>query len=294
MVGGGVSDNIVKAKEDYLKGMKYKDLAEKYGVKIDTVKSWVKRHGWAKEKREGAHKGKKGAPKNKGTTKEVIHIEEPMLTNGLEELENSELDDRQRLFCIYYVERFNATKAYKKAYGCGYTTARTNGCRLLTKTNVQKEINRLKTTKLKGAMFDLDDLIQKHIDIALADMTDFATFGTRQRIVNAKDVLNGEEPIYDDFSYVDAHESDEVDGSLISEVSLGQYGIKIKLVDKKQSLNFLEKFTGFIDPVIKKRLDMEREKLEILKAKEDKGEGNEGGGVVILPEVKPLEDDDDE
>ncbi|NBI08074.1 phage terminase small subunit [Senegalia massiliensis] len=53
------------AKEDYIKGMKYKDLADKYDVSLNTIKSWVKRYGWAKEKKQkGAHKSKKGAPLN--------------------------------------------------------------------------------------------------------------------------------------------------------------------------------------------------------------------------------------
>jgi len=54
-----------QAKKDYLAGMKYKELAEKYDVSINTVKSWVKRYNWAEEKKEkGAHKKKKGAPLN--------------------------------------------------------------------------------------------------------------------------------------------------------------------------------------------------------------------------------------
>jgi uncharacterized protein YjcR len=53
------------AKQDYLQGMKYKDLAEKYEVSLNTIKSWVKRYGWSKEKKQkGAHKNKKGAPLN--------------------------------------------------------------------------------------------------------------------------------------------------------------------------------------------------------------------------------------
>ncbi|MGG5181388.1 phage terminase small subunit [Bacillus sp. MM09(2025)] len=46
----------IQAEKDYVKGMKYKDLAEKYGVSINTIKSWKKRHGWER---------KKGAPKDK-------------------------------------------------------------------------------------------------------------------------------------------------------------------------------------------------------------------------------------
>lgn len=42
-----------KAHADYISGMKYADIAEKYDVSINTVKSWKKRYKW---EREGAHK----------------------------------------------------------------------------------------------------------------------------------------------------------------------------------------------------------------------------------------------
>ena len=35
-------ENYEKAEQDYIAGMKYKDIAEKYGTTINTVKSWKK------------------------------------------------------------------------------------------------------------------------------------------------------------------------------------------------------------------------------------------------------------
>lgn len=56
------------AKKDYLEGMKYQEICEKHNLSINTLKSWVKRHGWAAEKKnkntKGAHKKKRGAPFN--------------------------------------------------------------------------------------------------------------------------------------------------------------------------------------------------------------------------------------
>lgn len=43
-------ENYEKAEQDYMGGMKYKDIAEKYGTTINTVKSWKKRYGWNREK----------------------------------------------------------------------------------------------------------------------------------------------------------------------------------------------------------------------------------------------------
>ena len=52
-----------KAKKDYMSGLKYKEICEKYNLSINTLKSWIKRYNWASEKKKGAHKKKKGAPK---------------------------------------------------------------------------------------------------------------------------------------------------------------------------------------------------------------------------------------
>lgn len=58
----------IKAKQDYLEGMKYQDICDKYNISINTLKSWIKRYKWSDEKKnykkKGAHKNKKGAPLN--------------------------------------------------------------------------------------------------------------------------------------------------------------------------------------------------------------------------------------
>ena len=50
------------ARKDYEAGMKYKDIATKHDVSINTVKSWQRRHGWIRAKK-GAPKNLRGAPK---------------------------------------------------------------------------------------------------------------------------------------------------------------------------------------------------------------------------------------
>ena len=63
-----MDDVRAKAKQDYMSGMKYQDICSKYNLSINTLKSWVKRHGWSAEKKrrneKGAHKKKRGAPLN--------------------------------------------------------------------------------------------------------------------------------------------------------------------------------------------------------------------------------------
>lgn len=69
--GGDVSEtqNYILAEKDYMAGMKYKEIAAKYGVTLNTVKSWKVRYGWnkkgvhTKSKKVCTQKKKPGAPK---------------------------------------------------------------------------------------------------------------------------------------------------------------------------------------------------------------------------------------
>ncbi|WP_181219944.1 phage terminase small subunit [Bacillus subtilis] len=64
-----MAEKHIKAYKDYVKGMKYKDLAEKYGVSVNTIKSWKQRHGWERKKgapiEKSVHTKKGGQPGNK-------------------------------------------------------------------------------------------------------------------------------------------------------------------------------------------------------------------------------------
>lgn len=58
-----MKENWELAYEDYKKGLKRKEIAEKYNVSINTVKSWKTRHWNKMDKKEGAPpKKKRGAP----------------------------------------------------------------------------------------------------------------------------------------------------------------------------------------------------------------------------------------
>lgn len=69
-----MKENWELAYEDYLNGMKYKEIAEKYNVTLNTVKSWKTRH-WNKQgvhtkKDKSVHTKRKrgGQPGNKNAT----------------------------------------------------------------------------------------------------------------------------------------------------------------------------------------------------------------------------------
>ena len=55
MNGEVKTPNNELAYQDYIKGMKYKEIAEKYGVTINTVKSWKTRYKWSKDGKKSVH-----------------------------------------------------------------------------------------------------------------------------------------------------------------------------------------------------------------------------------------------
>lgn len=243
------------AEKDYMSGMKYKDIADKYGVSINTVKSWKKRYNW--ERKRGCTQNKKGCTQKMAEKKAVADEVKQVI-------QNTELTDKQQLFCIHYIRCFNATKAYQKAYGVDYATAASIGYRLLEKDGVKQEIHRLKQNRLNREFLSESDVFQKYMDIAFADVTDFVEFGNEDVDV----ILDTGERKTITVSHVNIKNDADVDGTIISEVSKGKDGVKIKLADRMKALQWL---TDHMD------LATEKQKAEItlLKAKVQTDDGEE-------------------
>lgn len=276
------SPNRDKAKEIYLdaKGdIKLSDLAMQLNVPDSRIRKWKSVDKWDEELKGTFQLTKGSAPIEKDTKKQQKKKKKEPVAKEVEEvIENDDLTDKQRLFCIYYVKLFNATKAYQKAYECDYVAAMTNGSRMLRNDKVREEIERLKAERMNGAFLSTDDLLQKYIDIAFADITDYLSFGRRQvEMPDGSRIVN----------YVDLNESSEVDGTIITEVSQGKDGVKVKLADKMRALDFLAKNMGLLSFDVKEKLYIEREKLAIMKAK-DKGFGD--GIQIIFEGEDELED----
>lgn len=266
--------NYVLAERDYMSGMKYKDIADKYGVTLNTVKSWKQRYDWSKK---GVH-----TKSEKVCTQKIENVEsankqrEAMQDEVIQVIENEELNDKQRLFCLYYVRCFNATKAYQKAYECDYITANTNGSRLLVNASIKKEIQKLKQNKLNREFFSEEDVFQKYMDIAFADITDYVKFGQETVPVmgpfgpiQIKDDDTGEKvtltKVVNAVRFID---SDLVDGTLISEVKQGKDGASIKLLDRQKALQWLAEHLDLAT-------EEQKAKIELLKTQSMQKQGKD-------------------
>lgn len=216
---------------DYQNGMKYKDIAAKHDVSINTVKSWKSRKWNAPPEKKGATKKEKVAHK-----KEVQPV-----------IDNDDLTEQQKMFCLYYLECFNATKSYQKAYQCDYRTAHANSYRMMANDGIKSELHRLKAEMQQDVFLDVKDLMLEYIKQAFADITDFTEFGKREVPVMGmfgpvKDE-DGRE-LMKEINYVDFKESTEVDGKLIKEVKVGKDGVSVKLYDKHKAMSELMKYLG--------------------------------------------------
>ncbi|MED3974597.1 terminase small subunit [Priestia megaterium] len=247
-----------------------KALAEKHEIKLGTLKSRKSREGW--ERDATATPKKVATPKKDATPKKPI--KEVFV-------ESDELTDKQRLFCLYYMKYFSATKAYQKAYNCNYNTANAEGYKLLVKPCIKEEITRMKEERATEINLQAKDVLQKYIDIAFADITDFLTFGreTEVEMVDTGQKDSNGNPIYKEeehsFNYVRFKDHEEVDGTIISEVKQGKDGVSIKLADKMRALEFLTKHFDMAPDMFKRRIEEEKLKLAQQKAGSNDGDTQE-------------------
>ncbi|WP_397537862.1 terminase small subunit [Rummeliibacillus pycnus] len=271
------------AEKDYNAGMKYKDIAAKYDVSLNTVKSWKTRK-WGKEKEEkSVHTKQKSVHtrnKESSTKKEATESVDISLN------ENGELTDKQWLFCMYYTKYWNATKAYQKVYECDYMAASVNGSKALRNTKIRDEITRIKKEIANGIMIESRAVLQKWIDIAFADITDYVSFGKReQQVVGMYGPLvdkKMKKPIMETVNYVDLKESTQVDGTIVTEVKQGKDGISVKLADKMKALDFLTKYTDILNENELKQLKVEKERIAISKLSSDNGSSQESEIAKML------------
>lgn len=262
---------IEQAKAMYLEGKKLVEIASQLNLPEGTVRRWKCTHKWDSERsdKNSERSQRKNSRKEKAVADEVKQV-----------IENPDLTDKQRLFCLHYVRCFNATKAYQKAYGVDYNTAASIGYRLLENDGVKKEIDRLKRSRLNREMLDEHDIFQKYMDIAFADITDYVEFG-RGKVqvmgafgpVEVNDPETGEKvPLMKEVNSVRFRESSMIDGTLITEVKQGKDGASIKLADRMKALNWLAEHMDLATEEQKARVAQIRVQTSKLSGMESKEE----------------------
>jgi len=289
-------DIRAQALELYKQGLKLVDIAKALDVPDGTVRRWKHSDKWDEGGERSLPKRTKKANvleanekanvlpnRRKRTLQEVAQALASPVGNSKRAVE---LTDKQLLFCMYYVKSFNATKSYQKAYGCAYTTAMTKGSELMRNPEVRKKIMELKKNRFNREMLKEEDIIQKYMDIAFGDIGDYVTFGQEEvEVMGAfgpimvEDPDTGEKvPLTKVVNVVRLKESEDVDGTLISEIKGGK-NPGIKMLDRMKALEWLAEHIGIQSDEQKARIDKLRAEADRIRRD---GTFDEDDGVVII------------
>lgn len=175
-------------------------------------------------------------------------------------LEESGLQDRTKLFILYYLQTYDAKHAAQRA---GYVTERSHsiGHNFLARKEVTETITKIKRVMHSKVFVNAHDVLNEYIKIAFADITDFLDF-------------NGQE--------IRLKSSDQVNGKLISEVRQGKDGITFKLHDKMKALDKLDKLFELVPD---RRLQLEEKKFELQKEAIKGANGDNTKQVIIVNDL---------
>lgn len=231
-------DKKKQVRLDYEAGMKYKDIAAKYDISINTVKSWRSRGKWQRN----ATKDKRNAPKRKKLHPKIEKVA-PLSDERAEGL-----TDKQKLFCAYYVKSFNAIQSYIKAYDVSYDTAHSLAYRMMANDGIRSYITALKKRRSQEIELETEDLLAKQIKIAFSDIADYLDFGSETHTVfddegnPVLDYETGEQKTYTK-DYVHLKDIDKMDTSLIKSIRVSKKdGVQLELQDQSKALDWLLKF----------------------------------------------------
>lgn len=211
-----------------------RDIAARLGTDEKKIAVWKQRDGWTvvQQKKIVQQNAK---VQQKKTDKKLVKAA----------AKNKELTEQEKTFCLLYVKSFNATQSYKIAYGTSQRTAHSYGYTLLRRPEVLAEIRRLQDIKNQSILANAQDVVELHMRIAFADITDFLSFKGYS---------------------VKLYDSGAVDGQLISSVQETKDGVSIKLADRQKSLDFLERYFT-MNPMDKHRIAFDNAKLELERRK---------------------------
>lgn len=202
-----------------------KEIAEKLNVSEGTIRGWKAKDKWSDFNKNETERSVKNMERSNENNKKKLQLEE----SDFEYVDDDGLTDKQRLFCNYYMQSFNATQAAIKA-GYSEKSAYQIEYQLLQKTSVKAYLKNLKEQQKSELFISQEWVLNRHAQIANSNINDYITpDGTLKK---------------------------NTDGTLIKKITVktsrsefeGSYKesstVSIELEDRKESLKFLTKYLG--------------------------------------------------
>lgn len=278
------------------------DIAAELNLKPSQIRKWKSQDKWDEQMNGNVTIAKRS----------VTNIKNPKTKEKLKEiLEDEELTEKERLFCLYYVKYFNGTQAALKA-GYSKDGAHVQASRLLRRERVSSYIKELKGELVGNIFVEAMDVLNEYIKIAFADITNYVTFGQREVELEPEErtIVDEEGNETSEFvtetrmmNFVDLQDHGMVDGSIITEVKQGRDGVTIKLADKMKALDKLSLYFDLFPDNFKRKIDEEKQcmqqevqkatveklKADTARIKGDEGEEYEDDGFIDALEGKTAE-----
>lgn len=254
-----------------------KSIAEELGISESLLRKWKCDDKWE----PSGNVTLRNAEKERYVTKKALR----KVMEAMDEAE--ELTEKEKAFCLHYVQAFNGASAARQA-GYEPRSAKQIAWELLRKPRIREEVQRLKEIKHAALLLgDKEDVLALHWRIAFADLSDFVEWGRATVPVMAMygpvqvtDPETGEKtPLLQEVNDLRFRESSEVDGQLVSEVKLGRNGASIKLADRQKSLAFLERYFE-MNPMDQHRKAFDLARLEMERKKQGEGDEVEDDGFI--------------
>ncbi|PEE04594.1 terminase small subunit [Bacillus pseudomycoides] len=283
------------------------DIAAELNLKPSQIRKWKSQDKWDEQMNGNVTIAKRS----------VTNVKNPKTKEKLKEiLEDEELTEKERLFCLYYVKYFNGTQAAIKS-GYAKESAHVQSSRLLRRERVSSYIKELKGELVENVFVEAMDVLKEYIKIAFADITNYITFGQKEIEVEV-----GENTTTDEdgneitetitearmVNYVDLQDHEMVDGSIITEVKQGRDGVSIKLADKMKALDKLAQYFDLVPDNFKRQIEEERHRMQMevqkvhvektkAEIKELTDDNSNGNKVIIVNDKeamrKAMENDQD-
>ena len=202
-----------------------KEIAEKLNVSEGTIRGWKAKDKWSDFNKNETERSVKNVERSNENNKKKLQLEEA----DFEYVDDDGLTDKQRLFCNYYMQSFNA---YQAAIKAGYSESYAQGrvYDMLGNVRVKAYLNQLKEQQKSEFLLSQERILNRHSQIAFSDINDY---------INADGTLK-----------------ENTDGTLIKKITVktsrsefeGSYKesstVSIELEDRKESLKFLTKYLG--------------------------------------------------
>lgn len=263
---------IQEIKKEYETGGKsIAYLSGKYGVSVNTIKYWSATYSWVKSKPNKLYTSKEKDKQTNRTKRKKM--------SDVQEWERLGLTEREMLFAQYYIRDFNATQALKKV-GQTYKFPDVEASKLRRRPRVKAYIDYLIKETRDEINLDTNRIIELYKKLAFYDLNDYIHLGSDKIEIidkkgNKRKVTN---------SFVEL--KNDIDGQIITEISQGKDGLKVKLADRYKALDKLFEYL-----TITKKYEMEKLALEKQKNTEEHQEDGSIHFTFKSANIKKLKED---